>query len=427
LEALENRQMMSATGWSDHYSDHSAAEDASLSAHVAKGEDQQLSLAHTERMLAASATPATNALPQSQQVVPYTVTKIGGTLQITATKAGYQIKVKNHFSNPQTGKVTLTIEHFGPQGGPFARPQIDVTGVTKIVYKGTNGNDVFINDTGLLSEQWGNGGNDALLGGWTNDILYGGSGNDHLDGRNGHDQLFGGTNGPIPFGSGVGGFGDRLYGGNGNDTLDGGEGIDLFDGGFGIDTAVNPQPGERLSGIERVRAASLSAAAITQTPASVVSSGSTASTTLQPASSSDSPPGTTADITSPSLSASAARHQINWKYKDSQSLTVDSLSEYYKSNVGFDLAGYAKDYAGLRGGSRSSVKVYLVSNDAHGWRMKYYVPSQNVWRTSGFNMLAVAQWQGNRDFGSNKMTNWGVYYTNFNSPYSWKGAYINRL
>ena len=267
IESLERREMMSATGWSAHDGDHSAADAASLTAYVATADrDQNLTPSHTERMLAPSATATPTALVRAQQEVPYTVTKNGATLQITATKAGYGIKVKNYFKNPQSGKVTLTIEHFGPQGGPFAQPPIDVTGITKIVYKGTNGNDAFDNDTGLLSEQWGYSGNDTLLGGWKMDILHGGSGNDHLNGRNGHDELYGGKNGSIPIGSGAGRLGDELYGGNGNDTLDGGAGNDYLNGHADTDTAINPQPGDELISIERVKSVKLTAAAITQTP-----------------------------------------------------------------------------------------------------------------------------------------------------------------
>jgi hypothetical protein len=273
IELLDRREVMSATGWSDHHSDHSAADDTSLTAYIASGEDKRLSLTTTDRMLTASATPASTALPRIQQDVPYSVTKIGGTLQITANKAGYLIKVGNHFTNPQTGRVTLTIAHLRLPGVGGGANTIDVTGISRIAFTGTNGVDQFENNTGLTSTQRGNGGNDTLLGGWGTDYLYGGSGNDHLDGRNGHDELYGGKNGPIPIGSGAGGLGDRLFGGNGNDTLDGGEGGDHLDGGGDIDTAVKPQPGERLAGIERVRTTRLSAAAISQTFDSVISTG----------------------------------------------------------------------------------------------------------------------------------------------------------
>jgi hypothetical protein len=123
----------------------------------------------------------------------------------------------------------------------------------------------------------------------------------------------------------------------------------------------------------------------------------------------------------------ASAFQISWRYTDRLSLRVDPIWEFYQDNVGFDMLGYARDYATLRGGSRNSVSVFLVSNNAYGWQMKYYVPSQNRWVTRGFDMLGVAQWQGQRNYGQRRMKNWGVYFTNFNSPYSWKGAYIVRI
>ncbi len=257
FEMLDRREMMSATGWSGHHSHHSAADDASLTAYVAPGEDQRLSLAPTERVFTASVTTAPNALSQVQQDVPYTLSRIGNTMQITANKEGYIIKVANHFYNPLTGRTTLTISNMRLPGVGGGTLTYDVTGITSIVFSGSAGVDQFENNTGLTSTQRGNGGNDTLLGGWGTDYLYGGSGNDHLDGRNGNDELYGGANGPVPFGGGAGGFGDRLFGGNGNDKLDGGEGIDhTMDGGAGFDTAVNPEPGEKLSGFERVTTAS---------------------------------------------------------------------------------------------------------------------------------------------------------------------------
>jgi uncharacterized delta-60 repeat protein len=125
------------------------------------------------------------------------------------------------------------------------------------------------------------------------------------------------------------------------------------------------------------------------------------------------------------LLAVAASSSVKWRYTDYASLQVDSLSEYYVSNIGFDLRGYAKYFASLRGGSQSS--VYLASNNVNGWKLKYYVASQKVWKTTSIDMLSVAQWQGKNKFGQSKMTNWGVYYKNYNDPNSWRGAYINKI
>lgn len=122
----------------------------------------------------------------------------------------------------------------------------------------------------------------------------------------------------------------------------------------------------------------------------------------------------------------ASAYEIVWRFTDRMSLSVDPLREGSFDNVGFDLLGYARGHAALRGGAWHSVTVYLASNNAYGWRMKYYVPSQNKWRHEGFDMLAVAQWQGQQQYG-NRMKNWGVYFRNFQSPNSWRGIYINRI
>ena len=122
----------------------------------------------------------------------------------------------------------------------------------------------------------------------------------------------------------------------------------------------------------------------------------------------------------------AEARTIRWKYTSSHSLTVNPLYEFYTDNVGFDLNGYAREYAVLRGASRSSVRVYLSARNAYGWKFKYYVPRHRRWYTRGFNMLDVARWQGRKKFGS-RVKNYGVYFRWFSNPYSWKGAYIVRI
>jgi hypothetical protein len=126
--------------------------------------------------------------------------------------------------------------------------------------------------------------------------------------------------------------------------------------------------------------------------------------------------------------SSVASAGVTWSYTDSQHFPPNTPlhSWCYVDNIGFNLLGYARGYASIRGGSSSSVTVFLVSNNAYGWRMKYYVPSRKVWITCGFDMLAVAQWQGQRlgyDTLPRTLKNWGCYMRNFNDPYSWRGAY----
>lgn len=114
---------------------------------------------------------------------------------------------------------------------------------------------------------------------------------------------------------------------------------------------------------------------------------------------------------------------IQWRYNDPVMTQINPLWEVLITNESFNLAEYAKDYAAGRGGDRSTAKVFLAANDAYGWRMKYYVKAKKTWYTVGFDMLDVARWHGQRKYGR-KMKNYGVYFTNKNSPYTWKGAYI---
>lgn len=115
-------------------------------------------------------------------------------------------------------------------------------------------------------------------------------------------------------------------------------------------------------------------------------------------------------------------NKITWAFSDATSLRV-RLDETVVNNVHFDLLGFAREYAVQRGGDRNSVSVYLVSNNAYGWRMKYQV--RGKWHVAHFSMLSVAQWQGQRNFGG-RARNYGFYFTNFSSPYSWRGIYIVR-
>ena len=126
-----------------------------------------------------------------------------------------------------------------------------------------------------------------------------------------------------------------------------------------------------------------------------------------------------------SLQASAQQN-IAWRYTDSSHFPPSTpLNGWYRvNNAGFNLSGYAITYAALRGGTNAS--VYLVANNAFGWQMNYYVPARRVWIFCGFDMVAVAQWQGYAN-GYNRlpksMENWGVYFTDFNNPFSWRGVY----
>ena len=80
--------------------------------------------------------------------------------------------------------------------------------------------------------QWGQDGDDILIGEAGADFLRGRAGNDTLYGGAGNDTLYGGFFNLDFEDSGN----DVLYGGDGNDSLQGGDRGDIFTGGDGADT-----------------------------------------------------------------------------------------------------------------------------------------------------------------------------------------------
>ena len=126
------------------------------------------------------------------------------------------------------------------------------------------------------------------------------------------------------------------------------------------------------------------------------------------------------------FAADVANAQYNWKWKDPISLSVNvQAGEHVVRNVGFDMLGYARQYAVLRGANYQSVSAYVVSNHAYGWRMKYF--ARGRWVVEGFDMMDVARWQGNQNYGYTRVKNYGFYIVDMNSPYGWRGCYILRL
>lgn len=118
---------------------------------------------------------------------------------------------------------------------PWIFPQGELS---KVVFFGGAGNDMFANNTSIPSEAYGEAGNDMLIGGPGADELHGGTGNDLINGNGAWvvstiaDKLYGGAHDDII----LGGQGDDLmYGGGGNDSLQGGSGDDQMFGGTGLD------------------------------------------------------------------------------------------------------------------------------------------------------------------------------------------------
>ena len=119
--------------------------------------------------------------------------------------------------------------------------QYAASGIRKIVFKGHDGDDLFVNNSNLRSHAWGNAGADTLIGGSRADRLFGGRWGDSLTGGDGNDKIFGGSGSDIIHGGagndcilGEGGA-DELYGEDGNDSIRGYSGGDLIFGGDGDD------------------------------------------------------------------------------------------------------------------------------------------------------------------------------------------------
>lgn len=122
--------------------------------------------------------------------------------------------------------------------------------VASIKFIGSEGRDVFINDTNLPLTAWGNGGNDQFVGGRSADKLYGGDGIDVLQGGDGDDFLYGGKEGDVLRGQ-LGN--DALFGDEGDDELFGGAGDDVLLGADGGDKLFGDDDENSLEGLRKLR------------------------------------------------------------------------------------------------------------------------------------------------------------------------------
>lgn len=110
---------------------------------------------------------------------------------------------------------------------------------------GQQGDDILLGGTGFDYLNGGSGA-DYLFGDLNADDLYGEAGNDFLDGWYGDDRLFGGGENDRLLGY----FGnDSLYGGIGNDTLAGEADNDRLDGGLGNDNLYGGIGNDTLNGV----------------------------------------------------------------------------------------------------------------------------------------------------------------------------------
>ena len=170
FEALEGRQMMSAT---HHHHHHASKPVVPLT---------------TAPKVVVSVSPVINA--------PVTIAQTNGVLQITGTTGNDQILIS------QSG-TTFTIKN-----GTWSKT---VTGTfTKIVVKGNGGNDSIAIDPSVTESA----------------TLYGGAGSDTLTGNNGNDTFYAGTGTNVMKGGTganvfvtLGSRGDTITGGQGNDSF----------------------------------------------------------------------------------------------------------------------------------------------------------------------------------------------------------------
>lgn len=152
-----------------------------------------------------------------------------------------------HF-NPANGELTIA----GDGGnnvatttlvGSLVRANLEGTAVdynanevTKIIFIGFGGDDVFTNSTSIPSAMYGQDGNDTLNGGSGDDVVVGGTGNDVLNGNGGNDRI-------------VGALGnDTINGGTGNDRIFGSAGVNLIHGDAGDDVIYGGNEADTIHG-----------------------------------------------------------------------------------------------------------------------------------------------------------------------------------
>lgn len=92
-------------------------------------------------------------------------------------------------------------------------------------------------------KQWGDDGDNALVGTLGNDVVHGGGGADTVTGFDGDDKLWG-DDGDDMLDGGAGK--DKLDGGAGDDILTGGDGRDTLTGGLGADTLTGGADRDRF-------------------------------------------------------------------------------------------------------------------------------------------------------------------------------------
>ena len=116
--------------------------------------------------------------------------------------------------------------------------------VSRIIFIGHQGDDLFRNSTDISGLLYGNDGNDMLFGGTVDDVIVGANGDDLLQGGDGEDRLIGGNGADRMLGQNGNDkmFGNdgvnEMFGGNGDDLIFGGNDVDTINGDGGLDVII---------------------------------------------------------------------------------------------------------------------------------------------------------------------------------------------
>ena len=120
-----------------------------------------------------------------------------------------------------------------------------VEDITRVRFRGLQGDDTFTNTSDVDSTAFGHAGNDVFIGGGGHNRFQGGDGRDELTGGPRNDVLRGRDGNDIINGEQRH---DRLFGGNGQDEINGGQGRDFINGGAGDDTLTGGNLEDRIFG-----------------------------------------------------------------------------------------------------------------------------------------------------------------------------------
>jgi Ca2+-binding RTX toxin-like protein len=170
-----------------------------------------------------------------------------GTLTVTTTPGNDTVTVRidtHGTASTSDDEVEVRMATAGMSDVPTCR--YGVSQVSRIVFHGQAGNDVFDNRlTSIRAQAHGSSGDDLLYGGSGDDDLRGEDGNDRLYGMAGWDHLRGGDGNDALYG--LAGD-DILEGGDGRDSLEGGDGNDRLSGNDGVDALWGVAGNDRLDG-----------------------------------------------------------------------------------------------------------------------------------------------------------------------------------